>query len=101
MSQWRAECDRSLRRIAAATTTTLLALGVLGCAGQQTVVRWNKEGATAEDLEEARRACLVQPGAAQVQIGADRVEAEVRANAFVRCMEARGWTWSTELVDAE
>jgi hypothetical protein len=69
----------------------------LACASQQTVVVWDKAGASEAEFAAAREACKDEPGADQVQIGRDRVEGELRANAFVRCMEAKGFTWKTEL----
>ena len=100
MSGWQFawQAEHSLRRIAAVPLLVLLAVA---CANLQTVVRWQKDGARAGELEQARKACEQQPGAEQVQIGRDRVEAEVRANAFVRCMEQRGWTWSTYVANEE
>jgi hypothetical protein len=67
-----------------------------GCAGRRTVVVWEKPGATAEDLEEAREACLAEPTPSNTNSQRrDRLEADAMGNAFVACMEARGWTWKT------
>lgn len=93
----RPESECLLRPIVA----VIVVLLALACAHQQTVARWEKAGASPEDLEQVRSACELQPGAEQVQIGRDRMEAEVRANAFVRCMEQRGWTWSTYVTHDE
>jgi hypothetical protein len=72
-----------------------LLLGV-ACASTQTVVVWEKPGGTDEELAAAREACKGEPGVEQLQVGRERTDAELRGNAFVRCMEARGWSWKTE-----
>ena len=73
----------------------LFCLAALACA-PQTVVVWEKPGATDAELEEARRACLAGAESEDLEIRRDRIDAEVRGNAFVRCMEERGWVWKTE-----
>ena len=81
------------RRLLAGFGTLILCVA---CTSPQTVVRWNKQGATEAELDAAREACKNEPGANEVQTGRDRVDGELRANAFVRCMEARGFSWTTE-----
>jgi len=67
-----------------------------GCAGRRTVVVWEKPGATAAELEEAREVCLEEPTPRNTNSQRrDRMEADAMGNAFVACMEARGWTWKT------
>lgn len=74
-----------------------LALLAGGCAsGRRTVVVWEKAGASAEELEQARQACAEQPVERHSNATRrDRVAADAMGNAFVKCMEERGWTWKT------
>ena len=72
----------------------------MACASQQTVVVWHKQGAVEGELEAAREECLAAPGAQALQLGVDRIEAELRGNAFQTCMRERGWTWTTEAAPA-
>lgn len=73
-----------------------LSLTAFACVSAQTVVVWEKAGATDAELEAARETCEHEPGADRVRVGRERMEAELRGNAFVRCMEASGWIWKTE-----
>lgn len=81
----------------------LLALvAPLACAGQQTVVVWEKPGAGPEELEAARRACLAELEAPEAPhapgVNRSRLEAEATGACFVACMKRHGFTWRTEKV---
>jgi hypothetical protein len=92
---------QSARRRGACLTGLLALLVCSACVSQQTVVVWEKEGAREGELEEARAACLREPEVAEVDVNQDRIQAELRGNAFVACMEKRGWTWKTEAAPAD
>lgn len=78
----------------------ILILGVSACASQQTVVVWEKPGATCEEVDAAREACSEETAAAEGPgVNRDRLEAEATGSRFVRCMRERGFTWRTETVD--
>lgn len=79
------------------TLTVTLALALASCAsGRRTVVVWEKEGASAEELEQARQACSEEPTRRHTtSVRRDRVDADAMGNAFVGCMQERGWTWKT------
>jgi hypothetical protein len=71
----------------------------LACASQQTVVVWEKPGASAEELEAAREACLAEVEALQTRgVNRMRVEADATGACFVACMKRHGFTWRTEKV---
>ena len=75
---------------------TLLALALLaGCASEpapQTVLVWQKPGATRDDLTRTRQACHEAIDETRAQ--RKRIEAEVRAGDFLKCMQDKGWTWT-------
>jgi len=54
-------------------------------------LRWVKAGAGAEDLEADRQACVDEAMKPQLGLDEDRLQAQGRANVFMRCMNARGW----------
>jgi hypothetical protein len=64
------------------------------CAAPPPEPRWMKPGATPADLERDRRECGEQASraAAEVTERTERGEAERGGGAFLRCMNARGWT---------
>jgi len=83
---------------------TLAFLGLLicalSCASQQTVVVWEKPGATCEEVDAARQACAAEMEAVEVQgVNRTRLEAEATGSRFVECMRERGFTWRTATVD--
>ncbi len=84
----------------AALIGLLLVLGLtLACASQQTVVVWEKPGATPEELEAARATCLAEVEALQTRgVNRTRVEADATGACFVACMRRHGFTWRTEKV---
>lgn len=51
---------------------------------------WVKEGASDADRKAALAACA-DTAQQEVQMRADRREAELRATLFLRCMQERGW----------
>lgn len=54
-------------------------------------LRWVKSGASAQDLEEARNACENRAMKPQLGVDDDTLQAQGRANVFMRCMNERGW----------
>lgn len=78
--------------IASLAISSWLLLG--GCAAKQTVAVWEKPGASAGELEAARSEC--QKSVGDIHSGSTRIESEVRGNAFVHCMQEKGWSWRTE-----
>jgi hypothetical protein len=62
-------------------------------------LRWVKPGAGAEDLETDRQACVDEAMKPQLGLDQDRLQAQARANVFMRCMNARDW--QQVLPDAE
>jgi len=54
-------------------------------------VRWVKSGASAQDLEEASSACESQAMKPHLGVDNDTLQAQGRANVFMRCMNERGW----------
>jgi hypothetical protein len=54
-------------------------------------LRWVKAGGSAEDLEAARQACESQAMKPQLGLDGDTLQAQGRANVFMRCMNERGW----------
>lgn len=85
-----------------ASVLALIGLSVcaLSCASQQTVVVWEKPGATCEEVDAARQACAAEMEAVDVQgLNRSRLEAEATGSRFVECMRERGFTWRTATVD--
>jgi hypothetical protein len=80
-------------RARAAVLAGALALGA-ACAAPPPEPRWMKPGATPADLERDRRECGEQAGqvAAETTDRSERGEVERGGGAFMRCMNARGWT---------
>lgn len=54
-------------------------------------LRWVKEGGSAEDLQAARTACESDAMKQPLGVDGDALQAQGRANVFMRCMNARGW----------
>jgi hypothetical protein len=78
----------------------ILALGCCACASQQTVVVWEKPGATCDEVDAARQACSDEMASTEVRgVHRDRLEAEATGTRFVECMRERGFTGRTETVD--
>ena len=75
---------------------TVLVLAFLaGCASEpapQSVLVWQKAGATRDDLIRVRQACNEEIDRTRAQ--RKRIEAEVRARDFLKCMQDKGWTWT-------
>jgi hypothetical protein len=80
-------------RARAAVLAGALAFGA-ACATPPPEPRWMKPGATPADLERDRRECGAQAGqvAAETTDRSERGEVERGGGAFMRCMNARGWT---------
>jgi hypothetical protein len=77
-----------IRKIAALTIVLFLA----GCeTSPRPALRWVKSGGSAEDLEVTRAACENEAMKQQLGVGDNTLEAQGRANIFMRCMNARGW----------
>ena len=74
----------------------VLVLALLaGCTSEpapQTVLVWQKPGATRDDLTRVRQACHEEIDKTRAQ--RKRIEAEVRARDFQKCMQDKGWTWT-------
>lgn len=67
-----------------------------GCATEQTVVVWEKPGATCDDVDAARAACAAEMEQARSPgVNRARLEADAAGARFVACMEERGFTWRT------
>jgi len=54
-------------------------------------LRWAKPGGSAEDLEVARAACENEAMRPHLGVDRDTLQAQGRANVFMRCMNTRGW----------
>jgi hypothetical protein len=54
-------------------------------------LRWVKPGGSAADLEVASAACENDAMKAQLGLDGDRLQAQGRANVYMRCMNERGW----------
>jgi len=54
-------------------------------------LRWVKPGGSAADLEAARTACEDEAMKPQLGVEGDGLQAQGRANIFMRCMNGRGW----------
>ncbi len=69
----------------------------LSCASHQTIVVWEKPGATDGELEAARATCLAELDAMQDAPGVNRMrlEADATGGCFVACMRRHGFTWRT------
>jgi hypothetical protein len=85
----RARPDRPRAALLAAALTVAGA-----CAAPPPEPRWMKPGATQVDLERDRRECGEQASrtAAETTDRSERGEVERGGGAFLRCMNARGWT---------
>ena len=87
-----------MRRVMTGRRGTLALAGALAlgaaCAAPPPEPRWMKPGAHPADLERDRRECGEQASkaAAEVTDRSERGEVERGGSAFLRCMNARGWT---------
>jgi hypothetical protein len=78
----------------------LLVVAFAACASHQTVVVWEKPGATCDEAEAARQACSEEIDRTAARgVNRDRLEAETTGSRFVECMRERGFTWRTQSVD--
>jgi hypothetical protein len=73
---------------------------VAACNRGPTIVVWEKPGATAAELEEARAACAEEPAERDPErINRTRYQADTAGKQFVECMNERGFTWRTERLE--
>ena len=54
-------------------------------------LRWEKPGGRADDLAVARTACENEAMKPHLGVEGDALQAQARANVFMRCMNARDW----------
>jgi hypothetical protein len=77
-----------IRKIAA----LMIVLFLAACeTSPRPALRWVKSGGSAEDLEHARAACENQAMKQDLGVDDDTLQAQGRANVFMRCMNERGW----------
>ncbi len=77
-----------IRKIAA----LMIVLFLAACeTSPRPALRWVKSGGSAEDLEVARSACENEAMKQQLGVDDDTLQAQGRANVFMRCMNARDW----------
>lgn len=70
----------------------MIVLFLAACAtSPRPALRWVKAGGSAADLEAARAVCENEAMKAQLGVDDDTLQAQGRANIFMRCMNARGW----------
>lgn len=53
---------------------------------------WTQPGASAAELDDAKKACLADTAALETHETSEWLNARLAGNRFVRCLEERGWT---------
>jgi hypothetical protein len=69
-----------------------LALIVAACATETPAIGWQKPGAGQAELDAASDVCHSAAMTPDLGVDNDRMQAQARANTFVRCMRENGWT---------